>query len=321
MLNKIPRVLQKYMVLAIPVVMGLGFIVGLLGDMRSLRILVMPFTFLMIYPSMVCLNFKQILARGDGRLQVVTQAMNFLFMPALTYGVGLLFFPDEPLLRLGLFLTGLLPTSGMTLSWTHMANGNLPSAVKMTVIGLLAGSLLTPFYMQFAFGTAIHLPLSRTLIQIGLVVFLPMALGYVTQLYLLSRYGQKAFAETYKPMIGPWGTIGVLGVQFVAMAMKAPDLAARPQLLLALGVPILLVYIVNFSLSTYLARFFSRRADGVAFIYGSALRNLSVALAIAMTVFPEQGTEVALLISLGFIFQSQLAAWHVKFLPRFLPEK
>ena len=70
-----------------------------------------------------------------------------------------------------------------------------------------------------------------------------------------------------------------------------------------------------------LARRFQSRADGVAFIYGTALRNLSIALAIAMTVLGPEGSEAALLISMGFIFQAQLAAWHVKMLPRWLPEK
>jgi ACR3 family arsenite transporter len=73
--------------------------------------------------------------------------------------------------------------------------------------------------------------------------------------------------------------------------------------------------------STWLARFFTKRTDGIAFIYGTALRNLSIALAIAMTVFGKSGSEVALLISLGFIIQAQMAAWHVKWINRLLPEK
>ena len=35
-----------------------------------------------------------------------------------------------------LLLAGLVPTSGMTISWTGFAKGNVAAAVKMTVIGL-----------------------------------------------------------------------------------------------------------------------------------------------------------------------------------------
>ena len=321
MLHQIPQLLQKHMVISIPVVMLLGFLAGMLWDVSSLKMLVVPLTFLMVYPSMVGLNFKQVISGGDTRLQLATQGFNFLVIPVLAYLLGLWFFPENTMLRLGLFMTGLLPTSGMTLSWTSMAKGNLPSAVKMTVIGLVAGSILAPFYMKTVFGKTVDMPLSKTLFQIIMVVFIPMLLGHLTQRYLIKKHGQKGFAEKIKPRVAPWGTIGVLGVQFVAMALKAQDLAANPQLLLILGIPMFVFYIVNFSLSTWLARFFSKRTDGIAFIYGTALRNLSIALAIAMTVFGQSGSEVALLISLGFIFQAQLAAWHVKWIGRLLPEK
>lgn len=320
-LFKAPALLQKYMVLSIPGVMLLGFLFGYFTDASALHTLVVPLTFLMVYPSMVGLNFKQVISGGDTKLQGATQAFNFLAIPTLAYFLGLWFFPNNPMLQLGLFMTGLLPTSGMTLSWTNMAKGNLPSAVKMTIIGLVAGSLLAPFYMKIVFGESIALPLSKTLAQIALVVFFPMLLGFVTQRILIRKHGQKIFAEQIKHKIAPWGTIGVLGVQFVAMALKADDLVARPELLLLLGVPMFVFYLVNFALSTWVARFFATRADGIAFIYGTALRNLSIALAIAMTVFGKTGADIALLISLGFIFQAQMAAWHVKWIGKLLPEK
>lgn len=310
-----PRFLQKYMVFSIPAALLLGFLFGFTFDAKPLKVWVMPLTFLMIYPSMVGLNFKQVFSHGDSKLQLATMGMNFILLPTVAYGLGWFFFSDNPLLHLGLFLTGLLPTSGMTLAWTQMGSGNLPSAVKMTVIGLVVGSLLTPFYMKGAFGTTVDMPLSQTLVQIALIVFLPLVLAFITQRVALARYGKEKFVNHIKPKFGPWGTVGVLGVQFVAMALKAPELAANPKLLLWLGIPMLVFYLLNFVVSTLLAKLFTQRADGVAFIYGTALRNLSIALAISMTVLGPKGSEVALLISMGFVFQAQLAAWHVKILP------
>lgn len=317
-IHSVPRFLQKYMVFSIPVALLLGFLFGLNFDAKPLKVWVMPLTFLMIYPSMVGLNFKQVFSHGDSQLQLVTMGMNFLVLPSIAYGLGWFFFADNPMLHLGLFLTGLLPTSGMTLAWTQMASGNLPSAVKMTVIGLVVGSLLTPFYMKGAFGTTVDMPLAQTLVQIALIVFLPLVLAFLTQRIALARFGKEKFVNHIKPKFGPWGTMGVLGVQFVAMALKAPDLAANPKLLLWLGIPMLVFYLLNFVVSTLLAKLFVQRADGVAFIYGTVLRNLSIALAISMTVLGSKGSEVALLISIGFVFQAQLAAWHVKMLPYFI---
>lgn len=46
------------------------------------------------------------------------------------------------------------------------------------------------------------------------------------------------------------------------------------------------------------------------------MRNLSIALAIAMTAFGKEGSEIALIISMAYIIQVQAAAWYVKFTDR-----
>jgi ACR3 family arsenite efflux pump ArsB len=307
------------MVVSIPTTLALGFLYGLWFPTAFLPRWVLPFTFLMVYPAMVGLAFKKVFSGGDGRLQVATQAMNFIAIPALAFGLGAWLLPDEPVLRLGLFLTGLLPTSGMTLSWTKLAGGNLPSAVKMTVIGLVAGALLAPIYMQGAFHQVISIPIQKTFSQIALVVFLPMVLAFATQSLLRKKFGPKRFDEEIRPQFGPWGVLGVLGVQFIAMATNAHTLYDHPGRLLLILLPIAAFYLVNFTLSTLLASLFAARADGIAFIYGTALRNLAIALAIAMTTFGSAGADAALLVSLGFVLQAQLAAWHVRFIDKLLP--
>lgn len=314
-----PALLQRHMVISIPITLALGFVFGLNLPTKSLQSWVLPLTFLMVYPAMVGLAFKKVFSAEDLRLQLATQAMNFIAIPALAFALGAWLLPDEPVLRLGLFLTGLLPTSGMTLSWVKMAGGNLPSAVKMTIIGLVAGALLAPIYMQGAFHQVIPIPLEKTFTQIALVVFLPMILGFATQHLLKRAYGQKRFDEGIRPQIGPWGILGVLGVQFIAMATNAQTLYDHPERLLLILGPIAVFYLVNFSLSTLLARLFKRRPDGIAFIYGTALRNLSIALAIAMTTFGAAGADAALLVALGFVLQAQMAAWHVRFIGKLLP--
>ena len=74
-------------------------------------------------------------------------------------------------MTLGLLLAALVPTSGMTISWTGFARGNLAAAVKMTVIGLVLGSLLTPLYVKGLLGASIPVDLARVFQQIVLVVF------------------------------------------------------------------------------------------------------------------------------------------------------
>ena len=49
------------------------------------------------------------------------------------------------------------------------------------------------------------------------------------------------------------------------------------------------------------------------------MRNLSIALAIALGVFGTEGAEAALLIALAYVVQVQAAAWYVKLSPKLFP--
>ncbi|XXJ21575.1 arsenic resistance protein [Desulfovibrio caledoniensis] len=315
--------LTKNLIYAIPAMMLAGFAYGLWADTAWLKAAIIPFTFLMVYPMMVTLKIRKVFEGGDAKAQILTQLINFGLIPFLTFGVGLLFFRDRPYMALGLLLAGLVPTSGMTISWTGFAKGNMSAAVKMTVIGLIAGSLATPFYVQALMGTAIQMQLSAVFKQILFIVFLPMALGYLTQRFLVKHYGQQTFQRDIGPKFPGLSTVGVLGIVFVALALKARTIAAAPGVLLDILVPLLLLYGFNFLLSTLIGKSLLPRGDAIALVYGSVMRNLSIALAIAINAFGAQGSDAALVIAMAYIIQVQSAAWYVRFTPKVfgLPEE
>lgn len=308
--------LNKRLILAIPVMMVAGFAYGVAFHAGWLKSLIIPFTFLMVYPMMVTLKIRKVFEGGDGKAQWLTQIINFAVIPFVAYGLGRLFFVDQPYLALGLLLAALVPTSGMTISWTGFAKGNLEAAVKMTVLGLVLGSLATPFYVQALMGATVAIDLMNVFVQIGLIVFLPLLAGYATQQALIRRYGRPAFVERLAPRFPGLSTIGVLGIVFIAMALKAEAIAVAPELLLKIFIPLLLLYLFNYLLSTLVGRALLPRGDAVAMVYGTVMRNLSIALAVAINAFGQAGSDAALVISLAYVIQVQSAAWYVKFTDR-----
>jgi ACR3 family arsenite efflux pump ArsB len=308
--------INKNLIYAIPILMVAGFCLGATGDpamVKKLKALIMPLTFLMVYPMMVTLNIKH-LQQGlkNVKLQVLTQAINFGVIPFAAYGLGLWFFPDQPYMALGLLLASLLPTSGMTISWTGFAKGNMGAAINMTVIGLTLGSLATPFYVKALLGAKVDVNVMMVVQQIVFIVFVPMLLGYLTRTALLKRYTMAAFKERIAPRFPALSTVGVLGIVFVAMALKAETVLADPALLGVLFVPLLIIYGLNFTLSTVVGKMLFNRGDAIALVYGTVMRNLSIALAIAINAFGEAGADAALVIALSYIIQVQSAAWYVK---------
>ena len=308
--------IQSNLRISIPAMMLLGILFGYFYQAAFLKALIVPFTFLMVYPMMVNLQISKVFSKGDGKVQLATQIINFLIIPFVAYALGNIFFKNNPMLALGLLLAALLPTSGMTISWTGFAKGNINAAIKMTVIGLVAGSILTPLYANWLMGAAINIPLTDVFTQIIIIIFLPMAAGFLTQKTLVRKFGLAKYNKDIKNKFPMISTIGVLGIVFVAMAVKSKTIISNPSILAGIFIPLIILYAVNFLISTIAGKFMFSRADGIALVYGTVMRNLSIALAIAMTVFKEKGSDIALIIALAYIIQVQSAAWYVKFTGR-----
>jgi len=205
----------------------------------------------------------------------------------------------------------------MTISWTGFAKGNLEAAVKMTVIGLIIGSLATPLYVQGLMGAKVPVDMAAIFRQIVVIVFLPLAAGYTTQTLLIKKYGQQQFQNQWAARFPALSTLGVLGIVFIAIALKANDIANRPNLLLNMAFPLLLLYGINYLLSTLAGKLLLPRGDAIALVYGTVMRNLSIALALSMNVFGTTCSDAALIIALAYIIQVQSAAWYVKLTDRF----
>ena len=316
MVLKAMAFLRKNLVWTIPVAMVLGLLFGVLFEPGFLKALVLPLTILMIFPMMVTLNTRSVFSGCNYRLEAVTQGINFVVIPLLAYLLGKLFFDRQPLTALGLFLIALLPTSGMTISWTGFARGNVTVAIRMTVIGLLLGSLAAPIYVQLFMGEVVEVSLLNTFKQVGTVVLVPLVLGTLTRIYLLRRFGEFRFRQEIKPFFPSLSSLAVLGIIFVAMALKARSIVGDPLAVLQMVPVLLLFYAVNFVIATLAGKMLFPRGDAIALVYGSVMRNLSVALAIAMVAFGKNGADIALIIAVAYVIQVQAAAWYVRMADR-----
>lgn len=307
--------LGKRLVLLIPVAMIAGLVVGALVDAHSLSVLVLPLTMLMVYPMLIGFKPRQALSLADARPVGLAMGLNFVVLPLIAFGLAWLFFRDSPGLFVGMILAGLFPTSGMTISWTGFAKGNVRAAVQMTVIGLILASVLAPLYLLVLAGAVVPVDILGVLSTVVLIVAIPMLAGTVTRLSLVRAKGQAEFARL-QPVFQGLSTLGVLAIVFVAIALKAPMIVARPALLAWVLVPVVIFYAVNYALAIGLGKALLPRNDAVAVVYGTVMRNLSIALGLAVASF---GPEAALVLSAAFIVQVQSAAWSVRFLGKSQP--
>jgi len=309
--------LQKNLVWSIPISMSFGLVFGYLFNAAFLKQFIIPVTFVMVYPMMVTLNIKSVFKGGDSKIQITTQLINFILIPLICFFIGKVFLSgtDEKfgLWAVGLFLIGVLPTSGMTISWTGFARGNKEAAIKMVIFGLIIGSLVAPIYTKVFMGATIEVNMLHMFKQIALFVFVPLFAGIATQFLGIRKYGQKKWNQQFKPRFAPFSALGVTIIAFVAMSLKAKKIIANPGDIMTILIPLVVFYLISYLFLSVVGKIFFKRGDAIAMVFGVVMRDLSIALAIAMTAFGQQGLTIALLISLAYVIQIQSAAWYVKY--------
>lgn len=109
----------------------------------------------------------------------------FIIMPLLGYGLGVLIFPDSPELQLGLFFTGVSPSGGASNIWAVILGGNINLSVLMTTVSNFAAFGMMPLWIftlgQLIFDRAnITVPYENiATFAVSLVV--PLAIGLAIQ--------------------------------------------------------------------------------------------------------------------------------------------
>lgn len=305
---------SKNLVISIPVILILGFITGLFINTSFLKDYILVFTFFMIFPTMIGFKIRDAINLTHLNVVLVSSILNFIIIPLTAYIVGLMLLKNQPEIFAGFIMISLFPTSGMTISWTMLSNGNVAAAIKVTTISLIIGSFLAPLYLWGIVGTLIEINLIKTFVTIIQIVILPMLLGSITYSLLIRRYSKESFNKKIKPMLPPISVWAMLFIIFSSISMKSQAILKNPKIILSSVLILVLFYFLNFLISTIVSRKIFKKEDGYALIYGTVMRNLSIALGIAISSF---GPETALIITLAFILQVQSAAWYGKLSARF----
>ncbi len=312
---------KEHLSLSILISMIFGLIAGYFLDTSYLNNFILPLTILMVFPMMVNLNIKQLFKKGDGKLIAISQLVNFIVIPLVAYIIGLIFFKNQPLLFIGLMLMAVLPTSGMTISWTGFTKGNINAAVKITILGLILGAFLGPVILNLFFDESVVIPAIKIIRQILIVVLIPMTTGLITRTLMIKRIGEQKYNEKWKKRFPLLSVIGIVAVIFIATSLKAQAIINNPTLILTIIIPVVIFYLFNFVLTTLLGKLVCKQNNKTALVYGTVMRNLSIALAIAMSAFGSEGSTIALIIAVSYIFQVQFAALYVKAFNRIYREK
>jgi ACR3 family arsenite efflux pump ArsB len=212
--------------------------------------------------------------------------INFVWTPLLAWLLALVFLGDNPALYIGFIMLMVTPCTDWYLIFTGIAKGNVALSTAILPLNLILQVIMLPIYLLIFGGTTGVKELSFLMESILIVLFIPLVLAFLTKMFLRNKQQLRDNLLS---------NLSVLPIIFLSLAIVAM-FASQGQLLLdnfdlmwQITIPILLFFIVNFFVGQKIGQLMQfPNSDKTSLSLTTLARNSPIALAIAMTAFPDQ---------------------------------
>src|SRR5690625_2394769 len=285
------NVIEKFQTVIILCAVGLGIALGQVSYIEDVaECFIVPFLLFMLYGLFLSVPIKDLKnALLNIKFASSSLMINFLWTPLLAWGLGAVFLSDHPALWIGFIMLMVTPCTDWYLAFTGIAKGSVALSTAILPMNLILQVLLLPIYLLLFTGVMKMVGMSVLLKSIILVLLLPFLLANLTT-YIFNKRKQK---ETYKKIIVPFfenTQIIFLSLAIVAMfASQGRNLFENMNVVMLLFIPVILFFIINFLLGRIVSHFLNMSyEDSVSLNLTTLARNSPIALAIAVTAFPDK---------------------------------
>ncbi len=300
-------VFEKYLTLWVAICIGAGILIGrFAGDsvtflsqleVFKVNIPVAILIWLMIYPMMLQVDFRSLKNVGKRPKGIVlTLAVNWLIKPFTMAFFAWIFFSKiyaaiiDPAMAgeyiAGAILLGAAPCTAMVFVWSYLTDGDPNyTLVQVSLNDLIILVAFIPIVGLLLGITNITIPYDTLVASIVVFVVIPLVAGYITQLILIKRKGQKWFKDTFLPRFKPVSIIALLTTLVLLFAFQGKTILDKPVIILLIAIPLIIqTYFIFF-----IAWFGGRRLKlphpvcaPAAMIGASNFFELAVAVAISL---------------------------------------
>lgn len=301
------NVFEKLYTLIIFLAVMLGIGIGQAEFIRTgAESFIVPLLVAMLYMTFLQIPMEDIKkAFKNIKFTYTSVVINFIWTPVLAWLLAMAFLGDHPALYIGFIMLMVTPCTDWYLIFTAAAKGNVALSTAILPLNLILQVMLLPIYLLIFGGTTGVIELSFLAESIFLVLLIPLVLAFLTNMFLRNKQ------QLRDKLIS---TLSVLPIIFLALAIVAM-FASQGQLLLdhldvmwQMILPILLFFTINFFVSQkagQLMRFPS--SDITSLSLTTLARNSPIALAIAMTAFPDEPL-IALTLVIGPLLELPILA-------------
>lgn len=248
---------------------------------------IVPLLVAMLYITFLQIPLREIKkAFKNSKFTYTSVIINFIWTPIFAWLLALIFLGDYPALYIGFIMLMVTPCTDWYLIFTGLAKGNVALSMAILPLNLILQVLLLPIYLLVFGGTTGVIEFGFLFESILIVLFIPLVLAMLTKRLLRN---QEQFSENLL------AKLSLLPIIFLSLAIIAM-FASQGQLLLGnldliwqITLPILLFFILNFIVGRKVGQWMRfPNSDKVSLSLTTLARNSPIALAIAMTAFPDQ---------------------------------
>ncbi|KKR33099.1 MAG: Sodium/bile acid symporter family protein [Candidatus Falkowbacteria bacterium GW2011_GWF2_39_8] len=343
MINKILAFVQKNLMWLIIVSISSGLmLVYFTGGIAFTPFLCLAAALLMIYPSLVPLDFSKVAeVNKHKRIIIVSLIINFVVSPLLAVLIGWLFLSQSPSLWLGLILLSILPGGGMVTTWAYKSKADMPLTVGIVFANLIAAIVLAPFYLAIAmnkltmlitqqaggscavskatggvldclFSSGGSISALMIIVPIFFIIVIPLLLAYFTQYFYLKKVGQEKF-NRIKSKFAAFSNLGMLVVLVLLMSIKENKIIfSRPDIIPKAVLVLIIFYVISLGLAWKLGKTVGGE-KGRALVWGTYLRYITLALGLAISLVYQDAAYslVIIIVVLAYLIQIPSSFWLV----------
>ncbi|MDZ7377168.1 MAG: bile acid:sodium symporter, partial [candidate division KSB1 bacterium] len=218
---------------------------------------------------------------------------------------------SAPQVITGNILIGVVPAEGMAAVWTALLKGDVPLVLSIEALTMMLGSFLIPILMVLLAGANVQVSPGAMFQQLIVILLIPLFLGVLGH-WLLEKLWQPKPDLSMMPALS---AVTAVLLMFAVCNANVPMMVAQKSLVPGLLVAVVLIFPLGFLLPHWLGRFAFGWEQRIAVTYSSGMKNLPIAVGLALTSFGRQGL-VGLPIVLAFILQMLTASTFYRYLNR-----
>lgn len=281
-----------------------------IGQVELIRMnaesLIVPLLVAMLYITFLQIPIEEIKkAFKNIKFTYTSITINFVWTPILAWLLAMVFLGDNPALYIGFIMLMVTPCTDWYLIFTGIARGNVALSTAILPLNLILQVILLPVYLLIFGGTTGVIELGFLIESVLIVLLIPLILAMLTKMLMRNQHELRENIIT---------KLSVLPMIFLSLAIVAM-FASQGQILLnnlemiwQILIPLLLFFIVNYIVGQKVGQLMKfPSADSASLSLTTLARNSPIALAIAMTAFPDQPL-IALALVIGPLLELPILA-------------